>query len=173
MSSGALGSEARQWGASPRPAFPVPPQSKGSEAAGRWEREGSGIRIPDCHHLRLRHRSKGSGSPPVHTYLARCTKLQRKGTHVGGRSEEHPCFLWGLLDPPEEDPILILSRENGLRPMVSDFILVAHSRNKSLVGEIIESFDEIPDTPAEITADDLRRRAPDYRKARRRPNTSR
>ena len=93
--------------------------------------------------------------------------------HVGGRSEEHPCFLWGLLDPPEADPILILSRENGLRPMVSDFILVAHSRNKSLVGEIIESFDEIPDTPAEITADDLRRRAPDYRKARRRPNTSR
>ena len=71
------------------------------------------------------------------------------------------------MDPPEEDPILILIRENGLRPMVSDFILLAHSRNKLLVGEIIESFDEIPETPAEITADNLLRRALLYHKARR------
>ena len=64
-------------GASPSPAFPVPPRSKGSEAAGCWEREQSGTRILDRHHLRLQHQSKGSGSPPVHTYLIQCTKLQR------------------------------------------------------------------------------------------------
>ena len=179
MSSEALGPEVRQRGASP--AFPVPSRSKGADlaplhwhppqAAGRWEWEQSGIRALDHHHLRLHHRSKESGSPPVHTYLAQCTKLQREGTHTARWSNQHPCSLRGLLGPLEEDPILILIRENDLRPTVSNFILVAHSSNKPLVSQIIESFDEIPETPAEIAADDLLRRAPLYRKARH-PNMS-
>ena len=140
------------------------------QAAGRWEWEQSGICIPDHHHFRLHHRSKRSGSPPVRTYLAQCTKLQRKRTHTARWSNQHPCSFRGLLDPLEEDPTLIIIRENDLRYTVSNFILVAHSSNKPLVSQTVESFDKIPETPAEIAADDLRR-APLYRKGRR-PNTS-